>query len=871
MPLDPAPPHPTARQLDAYGRGALDEVEARAVEAHLSGCDECCRTVVAGADDPLVALFRAAASTDADVSAPAVAPAPIPGGYEVLDVIGRGGMGVVYRARRRGLDRVVALKQLAAGADASPAALARFRAEVEAVAALQHPGIVPVFDVGDRDGVPFYVMEYLPGGTLADRLADRPLRPLAAAALLESLARAVDHAHCSGILHRDLKPTNILYDAAGAARVADFGLAKRLDADPALAATRTGAVLGTPSYMAPEQATGDPAAVGPPADVYALGAILFESLTGRPPFRAPSPLETLDLVRSTDPPPPGRLQPGIPRDLQTICLTCLEKDPPRRYPTAAALADDLGRFLRGEPIRARPVGPLARLWKWVRRRPSQASLALTVLVALAALIALGLVSNARLRASAAEADRQRRHADANYRDARRALNEVLGALGDPAVAGNVPRSRLHRAQAEAALRFYDHVLSRTDSTDPLVRHDTALAALDAANLQISLGLGEPAEANLDRAAALLDSLIAADPDAAGYVRDRFHVALKLGVLLSDRAPERALAAQETAHDLAERLRRLEHDSPRSRKDLAWCEHNLGSAWHLSGRTDRAEPHYRRAVAINEQLLAEAPGDHGMAVELAQNLVNLALILGGTDRPAAAESAYDRAATLLEGALAQQPDHFEYVATMADLQVNRGQLDAALGRLDAALDRFAAGLDRIAPLLDAEPDLTRLRTTARNLHGSRAQALMAAGRYDEAIPDWDGVLLYEPATGERTSHGALRLLCLAYAGHHAAVATAAEQLIAAPDALTPTAWYNVGCALAIASTSLAADADITEPDRSAASARLRKRALSAVAHALSASPGLLDLARTDADLDAIADDPAFLHLLGNDPGPATPED
>ena len=215
----------------------------------------------------------------------------LPFGYELEALIGRGGMGVVHRARQLGLDRRVALKMIAAGRDASPYLVERFRREVEAAASLNHPAIVPIHDVGVRDGVPFYAMELLEGGTLADRLAAGPLAIPDAVGLVERLARAVDHAHRQGIIHRDLKPSNILFDAEGTAKVSDFGLAKRLDADPDAAATRSSLLLGTPTYMAPEQASGRPEAVGLGVNVHALGAILFECLTGRPPFLGPNPLE----------------------------------------------------------------------------------------------------------------------------------------------------------------------------------------------------------------------------------------------------------------------------------------------------------------------------------------------------------------------------------------------------------------------------------------------------------------------------------------------------------------------------------------------------------------------------------------------------
>ena len=225
-----------------------------------------------------------------------------------------------------------------------------------------------IYHIGEHEGLPFVELEYVAGGSLAARLDGSPRPPRAAAELIESVARAIGEAHRRGVVHRDLKPGNVLIAADGTPKIADFGLAKSLDAQSHLTATES--ILGSPSYMAPEQAEGHASTVGPAADVYALGAMLYELLTGRPPFRGVSVLQTLEQVRRAEPVPPSRLEPGLPRNLETICLKCLHKDPSRRYSDADALADDLRRFLDGQPILARPVGPLERSWRWCRRNPS---------------------------------------------------------------------------------------------------------------------------------------------------------------------------------------------------------------------------------------------------------------------------------------------------------------------------------------------------------------------------------------------------------------------------------------------------------------------------------------------------------------------
>jgi len=306
---------------------------------------------------------------------------PVITGYEIL---GRGGMGVVYKARQRALNRLVALKMIGAHADREQHR--RFRAEAEVIARLHHPNFVQVYDYALGDSQPYLALEFVEGGTLAQKAAGVPQPPHRAAQIVETLAAAVHHAHREGLVHRDLKPANVLLTAEGVLKIADFGLAKRLEA--VTAQTASGMLLGTPTYMAPEQVASERGTVGPATDVYALGVILYELLTGRTPFQGDSVLELLRQVQEQEPLPPGRLQPGTPRDLETICLKCLEKESSRRYPSAQALADDLRRFQAGEPIAARPVGRLERAWRWCKRKPALATLTASLATALV-VIALG--------------------------------------------------------------------------------------------------------------------------------------------------------------------------------------------------------------------------------------------------------------------------------------------------------------------------------------------------------------------------------------------------------------------------------------------------------------------------------------------------
>jgi eukaryotic-like serine/threonine-protein kinase len=323
---------------------------------------------------------------------------PVIPGYEILSKLGHGGMGVVFKARQTLLNRLVALKMIRGEARVQSDRLDRFRIEAEAVARLRHPNVVQIYDVGEVDGLPYFSLELLEGGSLEERMAGTPQPARPAAELLATLAWAVHAAHQAGIVHRDLKPRNILFDADGTPKITDFGLAKRLEIEGNL--TATDQVIGTPNYMAPEQASGRNREIGPAADLYALGAILYGLLTGRPPFQGTTPLETVMLVTIQDPVPPSRLQPKVPRDLETICLKCLEKEPRQRYADAAALAEDLGRFLADEPIHARRTPAWECVLKWARRRPTTATLAAVGLMVLVSLVAGLLWHDASVRAEA---------------------------------------------------------------------------------------------------------------------------------------------------------------------------------------------------------------------------------------------------------------------------------------------------------------------------------------------------------------------------------------------------------------------------------------------------------------------------------------
>jgi tRNA A-37 threonylcarbamoyl transferase component Bud32 len=401
-------------------------------------------------------------------------PAHLIPGYEIQAILGRGAMGVVYKARQLSLNRLVALKMVLSGSHAGPQDRARFQAEAEAAAALQHPNIVQIHEVGEHGGVPFFSMELVEGGSLRQKIRDTTLSAREAARLLETLARAMHYAHQHGVIHRDLEPANVLLTTDGELKITDFGLAKRIQDDPhatrAGYATLPGTAVGTPCYMAPEHAAGDSKRVGPLADVYSLGAVLYELLTGRPPFVAETALDTLKLVMTEEPPSPSQLQPRLSRDLVTICLKYLHKEPRKRYGSAGELADDLHRFLTGEPIEARPVGPLERGVKWVRRRPTLAALLAVSASALLALLLGGWVaalaqsrSNRALRMAQSDleaADRANRRAlvrlnvanGTHYLEGEDLFGSLIWFTRALKLEEHPTRERSHRTRIAAVLR-----------------------------------------------------------------------------------------------------------------------------------------------------------------------------------------------------------------------------------------------------------------------------------------------------------------------------------------------------------------------------------------------------------------------------------
>ena len=603
--------------------------------------------------------------------APAVREALGESGYEVLGELGRGGMGVVYLARKLALNRHCALKMILAGPHAGSAAAARFRAEAEAVARLRDPGIVQIYHVGEAGGLPYLELEYLPGGSLDRSLDGSPWPARQAASLLEVLAGAIAEAHRRGIVHRDLKPANILLDTGGHPKVADFGLAKLLDSDGGL--TKTHTVLGSPSYMAPEQAEGDSDRVGAATDVYALGAILYELLTGRPPFRAATALETLAQVKAADPVPPSRFQPGLSRDVETICLKCLEKDPGRRYASAAALAEDLRRFRAGEPILARPAPPWELAWKWARRRPTLAAAALVSGAAVLLMLGGAMYYNARLRDAVAQARRAEEDARANARAAVSQRNLALKAL-DQLIFGvqeklkDKPATRVVRQEMLAtAIAGLDEIGRSAEASAPDLSRAAAHRKLGDIYRQI--GRGDAARRQYEQSRRLAAALAAREPDDLALAECLRGAALGLGLMdLRAERYEAAIAEFRRAVDLSEAIARADPRRDGARIGLLEAYLQLGRAYSFWQKWPEAETWFRTMHDLAERWLAAEPHDARYRDMLATSYRKLGdvkkLAPALYPDPGAARADYDQAITIGRALLEDHPEDLAFKEHLA---------------------------------------------------------------------------------------------------------------------------------------------------------------------------------------------------------------
>lgn len=662
----------------------LDDVRARLRE-------------ISAVEAQLDVLFPTPLAKDAAPKSVAASNPPSIDGYTVQRLLGHGGMGVVYAAEHQRLGRTVAIKMLLAGGHATPTEVARLLREASTVARLRHPHVVQVYDVGEFEGRPYFTMELMEGGHLGRLLGGTPLPHRDAAKLLVTLAGAVQAAHDAGIVHRDLKPANILFDLSGTPKVTDFGIARIVGEASNL--TQTGTPIGTPSYMAPEQALGKSHAIGPAVDIYSLGAILYEVLTGRPPFRAETALETERQVVSEDPVPPARLNPKVPRDLETICLKCLHKDADRRYSSAAALADDIGRFQRGEPVLARPAGPFERLLRRVRRNRTGAALLVTAV----ALLVLATLAGAREWSRVVHARAERASWDERQQYVRRLqeegrITEARAILGRLSVSASIAmREELQRAREELdVVERLDEVRLARGRGDRTARYDSEADAAYALIFERA-GVGtldQPPEEVAARisASTLRAPLVAALDDWLHCVSELPRLARLLEIARrADPDPWRDRARDPQVWEDAEALAALAREARPGEQPVALM---LLVAGLLDGVQGDSEQFLRRVQLAH-------PGDYWANFALAERLGDGQGAIG-----------------FYRAALATRP-------RSVAIWVNLGSLFARSGELDEALAYWRRAIE-----LEPESPVARVNI---------AIALLNQGRFAEAVEMADSAL------------------------------------------------------------------------------------------------------------------------------------
>jgi tetratricopeptide (TPR) repeat protein/predicted Ser/Thr protein kinase len=745
--------------------------------------------------------------------------------FQVLTLLGKGSFGVVYKAWDPGLERTVAVKVPRGDGFASRTDADRFQREAKSAARLRHPGIVPVHEVGDVDGLPFIVSDYVEGVSLADLIAIERPAFRAAAGLVEQIAEAVDHAHRQGVIHRDLKPSNILLDRAGRPLVTDFGLARRSDGSEATL-TVEGQVLGTPAYMSPEQAAGDHSRVGVASDIYSLGVILYELLTGELPFRG-QPRRVLYQVMHEEPPPPRRLDDRIPHDLDTIVLKCLNKEPERRYQTAADLAADLNNWLASKPIQARPIGLWGRWVKWTRRRPGLATSLAVTSVAVLSLVFGSLWYNTRLGAALQETKEQRDKAQAHFQLAREAVDKMLTEVGQKHLRDLPEMEPVRQRLLTEALMFYQR-FAQEQSGDPGLRTEVGRAHQRMGEINDLLGRSTEAEQAYLQAIDEQNRLAQEFPQEPVYCHDLATTYYNLGKLyMKMRQPKEADAetAYKQALDLYTRLTR-EHpqevkyqsalasahnglgvlywymggrwpeveDAYRQareiqktladnhptvseyRSDLARTNRNLGLVYHLHGQHDKAEAAYREVLEIWAELARANPNVPLYQYDLSRSQDDLGNICQETNRPEEAETAYREAVRLREQLVRQHPAVPEYAIGYGETYVHLGNLLRDHEQPQKSLSCYEQTIDTLTEVHRKDPQNSDAKDILFQAYSGHARALTRLQRHAEALPDWKQALELDPWP-KQDRYRVARALAWSHVGEHARAAAEAKKLAA----------------------------------------------------------------------------------------------
>jgi eukaryotic-like serine/threonine-protein kinase len=705
--------------------------------------------------DQATAETRAFLGDDTPIARPGkrLTAVPLPktvAGYEILGVLGRGGMGVVYKARQPGLKRLVALKMILAGGHASAEDLARFRSEAEAVAHLQHPNIVQIYEISEDDGRPYFSLEFVEGESLANKLEGKPQSPREAARIVHVLAQAMAAAHARGIVHRDLKPGNILVAADGTLKITDFGLAKRLEESADEGQTRSGSILGTPDYMSPEQASGHSREIGPPADIYALGAMLYEMLAGRVPLRGASVLDTLQQVVRKEPVSPTQLDPKVPRDLETICLKCLRKDPAKRYARVDDLAEDLRRFLAGEPILARPVSVAERTWRWCKRNPRVAVLSGAVAAMILAWGASASIvawkfneKNIAIAGALGSAQEARKEAEVNLHTAE--VNEAEAKA-------NLHTAEVHEAEARHNAEVSEQQAKRAEASADAAKDQHKKAA------DLFVELGKHLEQKLQKRRSLLEKpeLRKLQEDLLDMVRQSMTELAKQ----IEASSVTSFAMASTCFSLGDLLFRFGHGDDAMRQyeygfklvkrvvdeqpenDLA--RENLAVMLTQMGKMELAlkdDAHSARAHFVEAHKLQQAIVDKPTAncrhsqADHHRLLANYDLQTGIADlqlgRPAEAQKSFSAALAHREAWVQAEPEKVEARSYLSEAQWWLGIVGWHLNDLNAAQDHYRKALAICHDLYKRFPNAFDFQEDLAQIYGSYCDARLRLSKPDDA--------------------------------------------------------------------------------------------------------------------------------------------
>jgi serine/threonine protein kinase len=672
---------------------------------------------------------------------PAARPSPSPtrtfGDYELIEMIAKGGMGVVYKARQRKLNRLVAVKMILAGQFADETDVERFYAEAEAAANLRHPNIVAIHEVGEFEGQHFFSMDFIEGQTLGDLVRENPLSARRAAQYVKTVAETMHFAHEQGFLHRDLKPSNVMLDRNGEPLIMDFGLAKKATGETSQL-TISGAIVGTPSYMPPEQAAGRNDDVTARSDVYSIGAILYELLTGRPPFRATNPYETIKQVLELEPASPRVLNDGIPRDLETICLKCLQKEPARRYTSGQDLADELQRFLDGMPIRARPISLPERAWRWCRRNPVLASA--MAIAATGILVALIAVTGAYIRTKAALAE-----SDKSFRQALDAVNELFTEVSEDTLLQQPGMQPLRKSLLSRALEYYERFRQQRGD-DPTVQDELALATFRVGKIKEAIESPEAALVEYERAREMQDRLLAQRPHDTDRLQNLSNTFTAMGpAYFALQRPKESLEAFGKAVELREQLAAANpHDSEIQRllansyMNIGLIEMILGDTASRNGNAQDAQTHNQESLrqftiaqTTRDNALREAPTDSKLRRDRGKgnyNLANLRTNMGDLEQ---AEQHIDAAIAEITRLVEQGDIELDTQANLAICIRRKGDFAFEAGDDVAALTEYNKALPKMVALARENPLVIKYQGDLGGIYKNIGVALSALNRDNEA--------------------------------------------------------------------------------------------------------------------------------------------